>query len=179
MTIEPKKFMTTNEVANQLGLSVGTVQKMVEKGILDALITEGGHRRIYTESFKKYCTMKGITTQQENTNKCFCVVGENFYNQKGNIMIGQGISIRFISDIFQIVRIKERLDSIFWDAEHYDDDHGYHKFINILALDHEILVYNAQVLNSETIAAFSPKIRMLFHPISTPVIDAYLYGRMH
>lgn len=147
--------------------------------MLDAVKTEGGHRRIHTESFKKYCQTKGLTTPKETKNKYLCIVGENFSNQEDNFIIAEGISIRFISDVFQIVRIKEPLDSIFWDAERYEVDHGYHKFINILALDHEILVYNAQLLNSETIAAFSPKIRMLYYPISTPVIDAYLYGRMH
>lgn len=179
MSIDPKKFLTTYEAANELGLSVGTVQNLVEKGILDAIKTEGGHRRIYLESLKRYCNTKGITTQKKNNDKNLCIVGENFSNQEDDFFIAQRVSIRFISDVFQIVRIKEPLDGIFWDAKHYAVDHGHHKFINILALDHEILVYNAQFLNTESIAEFNPKIRMLYYPLSTSIIDAYLVGRMH
>ena len=49
-----KSFMTTREVSNLLGLSTGTVQKMVDKKILESYLTTGGHRRIATASFERY-----------------------------------------------------------------------------------------------------------------------------
>jgi len=54
MTTKPdndtKRFVTTKEAAQMLGLSVSSVQKMVTAGELDAWTTAGGHRRVYRES---------------------------------------------------------------------------------------------------------------------------------
>jgi excisionase family DNA binding protein len=42
---EPE-FVTTRQAAQRLGVSLGTVQHMVESGVLEAWKTLGGHRRI-------------------------------------------------------------------------------------------------------------------------------------
>lgn len=45
-----QEFCSTRQAADILGLAPGTVQKMVEKGTLEAWRTEGGHRRISVAS---------------------------------------------------------------------------------------------------------------------------------
>ncbi len=50
---EPE-FYSTREAANKLGLSLGTIQKMVENGILSAWKTAGGHRRVMASSVNGY-----------------------------------------------------------------------------------------------------------------------------
>ena len=40
------EFVTTRQAAQRLGVSLGTVQHMVESGVLEAWKTLGGHRRI-------------------------------------------------------------------------------------------------------------------------------------
>ena len=40
------RYLSTTQAAQRLGLSVGTVQRMVESGVLQAYTTQGGHRRI-------------------------------------------------------------------------------------------------------------------------------------
>lgn len=45
-----KEFLSTREAAKMLGLAVGTVQKMVDNGTLQAWATAGGHRRIHAGS---------------------------------------------------------------------------------------------------------------------------------
>ncbi len=40
------EFLSTRQAAQRLGVSLGTVQNMVESGVLDAWKTAGGHRRI-------------------------------------------------------------------------------------------------------------------------------------
>lgn len=49
----------TFEAARLLGLSVGTVQSLVEQGELSAWKTPGGHRRIYLESIERYLARHG------------------------------------------------------------------------------------------------------------------------
>ena len=51
-----KDFLSTREAAKILCLSVGTVQKMVDSGILEAWTTAGGHRRIRAESAHAFLT---------------------------------------------------------------------------------------------------------------------------
>ena len=53
-SIPEKDFLSTREVAKILCLSTGTVQKMVDSGILEAWITAGGHRRIRADSARAF-----------------------------------------------------------------------------------------------------------------------------
>ena len=46
-------YLSTREAASALGISLGTVQKMVENGVLEAWKTEGGHRRIPSAAIRE------------------------------------------------------------------------------------------------------------------------------
>ncbi len=48
-----RKFCTTREAAEILGVSLKTAQLWSESGLLEAWRTEGGHRRIYRESVER------------------------------------------------------------------------------------------------------------------------------
>jgi excisionase family DNA binding protein len=48
------EFYSTRKAAEKLGLSLGTVQKMVETGALSAWKTAGGHRRVIASSVTNY-----------------------------------------------------------------------------------------------------------------------------
>lgn len=49
-----KEFCSTSEAAQKLGLSLGTVQQMVESGALEGWKTAGGHRRIRRSSVEAF-----------------------------------------------------------------------------------------------------------------------------
>jgi excisionase family DNA binding protein len=53
--------------AKLLGLSVGTVQGLVEKNELRAWKTQGGHRRIAMQSIRNYQRQHGLTEVPEKT----------------------------------------------------------------------------------------------------------------
>ncbi|WP_439115016.1 response regulator [Hydrogenophaga sp.] len=53
------EYCGTFEAARLLGLSVGTVQSLVERGELEAWKTQGGHRRIATQSLRDYQARHG------------------------------------------------------------------------------------------------------------------------
>ncbi len=48
------EYCSTSEAAQMLGVSLGTVQQMVENGLLDAWKTTGGHRRIRISSVEAF-----------------------------------------------------------------------------------------------------------------------------
>ena len=50
---EPEPFVGTKEAALILGVSISTVQKMVDAGTIRAWRTDGGHRRLALESLKE------------------------------------------------------------------------------------------------------------------------------
>ena len=49
-----REFCSTSDAAQMLGVSLGTVQQMVETGLLDAWKTAGGHRRIRVTSVEAF-----------------------------------------------------------------------------------------------------------------------------
>lgn len=52
-------YCSTSQAAKLLGVSLGTVQNMVEEGVLDAWKTSGGHRRIKRESLMALLEQRG------------------------------------------------------------------------------------------------------------------------
>lgn len=48
------EYLTTRQAAQRLGVSLGTVQHMVESGALEAWKTVGGHRRIPVAALEAY-----------------------------------------------------------------------------------------------------------------------------
>lgn len=52
-------YCSTSQAAKMLGVSLGTVQNMVEEGVLDAWKTSGGHRRIKRESVQALLARRG------------------------------------------------------------------------------------------------------------------------
>ncbi len=54
-------YYSTSQAAKMLGVSLGTVQNMVEEGVLDAWKTSGGHRRIRRESVMDLLAKRGRT----------------------------------------------------------------------------------------------------------------------
>ena len=80
MTIEntSPEFYSTREAAVRLGLSLGTVQKMVETGALSAWKTSGGHRRVLASSLEDYMRSRQSNVQiNANQNLSILVVEDD------------------------------------------------------------------------------------------------------
>ena len=54
-----KDYCSTSEAARRLGVSLGTVQQMVENGVLEGWKTAGGHRRILLTSVEAFLGQSG------------------------------------------------------------------------------------------------------------------------
>jgi excisionase family DNA binding protein len=74
MNISMPKFSIANESAEVcgtwhasklLGLSVGTVQALVDKGELKAWKTKGGHRRVFVQSLKDFQKENGLQVSSD------------------------------------------------------------------------------------------------------------------
>lgn len=65
----PEDYCGTTYAAKLLGLSVGTIQTLVEKNELQAWKTQGGHRRISMPSIREYQRKHNMLTVQTPTNE--------------------------------------------------------------------------------------------------------------
>lgn len=57
-----ERFLTTQQAAEKLGLSVSTVKRLVESDELPAVKTPGGHRRIALTALTDFAKSKGLKT---------------------------------------------------------------------------------------------------------------------
>ena len=73
---EPE-FYSTREAAVKLGLSLGTVQKMVETGALSAWKTSGGHRRVLATSLSSYMKVRQSTVNTQTNQHLSVLVVED------------------------------------------------------------------------------------------------------
>lgn len=103
-----REFLTTREAAEMLGLSLGTVQKMVEQGELVAWKTSGGHRRVKYESVARYLRMNCNLSQYDSRN--FVSVMQVIFSsdtrtQFLQIVNGWGLPVRmhFVEDVFHLL----------------------------------------------------------------------------
>jgi len=62
------EYCGTFYAAKLLGLSVGTVQSLVERGELDGWRTKGGHRRISLKAIRAYQDLHGLKTPHVSSN---------------------------------------------------------------------------------------------------------------
>lgn len=101
-------FLTTREAADKLGLSLGTVQKMVEQGELVAWKTSGGHRRIRYDSVSNYLNMNCNLAHYDSRDFISLMqvvdTAEQRMLQK-EIVTGWGLPVRthFVEDVFHML----------------------------------------------------------------------------
>lgn len=84
---EKQIYLSTSSAAKLLGVSVGTVQQMVETGELSAWKTAGGHRRITKESVLAMQSQRdsGATTSRDETIRTLKLYTES----KINILVAE------------------------------------------------------------------------------------------
>ncbi len=75
----PKKYYSTREAAKLLGVSLTTVQSMVEKGQLQAWKTSGGHRRIGEDAVQKALNQRqpGGSVERAGNSKYSVLIAED------------------------------------------------------------------------------------------------------
>ncbi len=78
-------YCSTSQAAKLLGVSLGTVQNMVEEGVLDAWKTSGGHRRIKRESVQALIAKRGsaqVSPAQSEAGLSVLIAEDDVFLQK-------------------------------------------------------------------------------------------------
>ena len=61
MTVDSKEYYTPNEVAQLFMVSPVTVRQWAQKGLLNAALTAGGHRRFLHQELIRFAHARGLT----------------------------------------------------------------------------------------------------------------------
>jgi excisionase family DNA binding protein len=177
MNSKESEFFTTNEVSQRLGVSVGTVQNLVDKGILEAIITQGGHRRIRVESLKQYREKMGYKNSDQS--KCIYVIHSGDLTDVKALGANKKMAVRIMTHPLELLELQDQIDCIFMDARCPWLDISSTACINKYAKKFQIFIYNADLLEKNHLNAFEENVLMLYCGINSAIVDAYIHGKMH
>jgi excisionase family DNA binding protein len=181
---EPE-FYSTREAAVKLGLSLGTIQKMVETGTLSAWKTSGGHRRVLASSLLAYMQARQSKSQTPvNQNLSILVVEDDVDMQKlyslniadWGIDVDLHIEGNGLSALLHIA--KHRPDVMITDLRMPNFD-GF-DMVNSLRSDHSFSKMDIVVvtgMSREDIAAHGGLPKVFAKPVSFATLQGYVTAK--
>ena len=100
-----KPYLAPNEVAELLMVSPVTVRQWAQKGMLDAMLTAGGHRRFKFEEVERFAKERGLTLFRPQNEKIRILVVDNNADFLGSVRelissIDSEIQVKTASDGF-------------------------------------------------------------------------------
>jgi excisionase family DNA binding protein len=166
-------YLSTTQAAQRLGLSVGTIQRMVEAGVLQAYTTQGGHRRILSSSLNQYC--RGAAGNQEASIP-LCVLTTPEQPCADRNVLEQIAGLQWITNPLELVGLRHHIRVLFldaripwlpWDALHLADS---------LGTNAQCIVYNSQLLPDTVQAALLTQAALHPGDLSADLVRGYLLG---
>jgi excisionase family DNA binding protein len=177
-----KIYVSTSQAAKMLGLSVGTVQRMVQHGVFKAFVTHGGHRRILSTSLQDYCAQQGLKTARTlpiAEQGRICILHDNAQPAPALDTLTQWPQITVISHPLDLMDLDTEVTALFIDARipwlhsaplHLDSArlHNTH-----------LVVYNSTHLPAGSPLTPSQQVSLFEGDLSTDLVYGYLLCTRH
>lgn len=177
MMNEEHDYMTTAEVARDLDLSIGTVQRLVTIGELQALRTQGGHRRIFLNSVQKYRDKYGYQSSGKAPTTRICILnqGDNFDLMA--TQIPEPKLVKVLSHPLDLLNIDEAFNVLFIDA-----NNDWLKSIPAALVDdlinrYTVFVYSSDELPEDSRFRSMESVHKIPYKINSHFVSGYLAGR--
>ena len=175
-------YVSTSQAARILGLSVGTVQRMVQHGVFKAFVTHGGHRRILSTSLQDYCAEQGLSPSsplpatQEGR---ICILHDSAHPAPALTTLVQWPQITVMTHPLDLMDLDAEVNALFIDARipwlhtaplHLDSArlHNTH-----------LVVYNCAHLPAGSPLTPSPQLSLFEGDISTDLVYGYRLCNRH
>ena len=173
-------YFSTSQAAKMLGLSVGTIQRMVENGVFKAFVTQGGHRRILSSSLNQYCKQQGFPTPPSVTDKpLICILHDCEHMPSAFDQMGQWEQVKVIANPLDLMGIQQTVGVFFIDARiPWLHTAPLHLQDNLMQNAH-IVVYNSAHLPSSSPLRLAKKINLFEGDISADLVYGYMLGSAH
>lgn len=166
-------YLSTTQAAQRLGLSVGSIQRMVEAGVLQAYTTQGGHRRILSSSLNHCC--RGSTGHQE-ASVPLCVLAATAHPCADRRALEQIAGLQLITNPLELVGLRHHIRVLFLDARipwlPWDDLH----LADSLGTDAQCIVYNSHLSPDAVQAALLTQAALHPGDLSADLVHGYLLG---
>lgn len=179
-TQKPQTYISTSQAARMLGLSVGTVQRMVQNGVFKAYVTHGGHRRILSKSLSDYCKGQGFAMPQpQATAGLVCVLHDIAHTTPTLDALAQWEHVQVMTHPLDLMEITQNVDVFFMDARipwlHSSTLH----WQNARMQNAHIVVYNSAKLPASSPLNQIKNLSWFEHDISTDLVYGYLLCTRH
>ncbi|ALK87528.1 helix-turn-helix domain-containing protein [Limnohabitans sp. 63ED37-2] len=175
-------YVSTSQAAKMLGLSVGTVQRMVQNGVFKAFVTHGGHRRILSTSLRDYCVQQGLspaTPLPASEEALICILHDSTFHAPALDTLVHWPQVTVMTHPLDLMDLDAETNALFIDARipwlhttplHLDSArlHNTH-----------LVVYNSQHLPAGSPLAPSPQLSLFEGDISTDLVYGYLLCTRH
>jgi excisionase family DNA binding protein len=166
-------YLSTTQAAHRLGLSVGTVQRMVESGILQAYTTQGGHRRILTTSLNHYCR-GALETTTGHPHVCVLSSSAHVTAELDALNLLDGLQV--ITNPLELAGIHDKVGVLFLDARipwlPWADLH----LADSLGTEAHCIIYNSAHLPDNCQTALQAQATLYPGDVSADLVQGYLLG---
>ena len=174
------EYFSTSQAAKVLGLSVGTIQRMVENGVFKAFVTQGGHRRILSSSFSQYCKQQGFQAPQTASDKpLVCILHGSETLTPALALLKEWAQVKVMTHPLDLMGIHQNVGVFFIDARipwlHSTPLHLQDEAIQ----NAHIVVYNSKDLPSDSALHLAKTINLFENDISTDLVYGYQLGHAH
>ena len=170
-------YLSTSQAAKVLGLSVGTIQRMVENGIFKAYVTQGGHRRILSSSFTQYCKQQGFSSPQATSEKpLICILHDSTHQPPALLQLGHWNHVKVITHPLDLMGIQQAAGVFFIDARiPWLHTAPLHLQDNLMQNAH-IVVYNSGQLPTNSPLHLARQLHLFEGDISTDLVYGFMLG---
>lgn len=170
-------YFSTSQAAKILGLSVGTVQRMVETGVFKAFVTQGGHRRILSASLTQFCQAQGFASPQvQPSTPMVCILHASDQMTRTLSQLSQWQDVKVITQPLDLMGLQRHISALFIDAR-IAWVHGSPMHLqDTSARDAHIVIYNSAQLPPASALHAANHVSLFKGDISTDLIFGYFLG---
>lgn len=174
---DQSNYLTTHDTAIMLDLSVGTIQKLVDRNILEAYRTSGGHRRIFFDSVKKYIDNRNAESPRkyivdiDETTTCL-VLNENNPEFKSFLPKNSLVA----KDPIDLIYFNENIKNIIIDAETPWLNFQNMSQAKYFSSMNFAMIFNCQVLDDDIVEKLSSFYNIEKNPINTDTLNGLIFG---
>lgn len=176
------QYVSTSQAAKMLGLSVGTVQRMVQKGVFTAFVTQGGHRRILSSSLNDYFKAQGFDRPPNSpATALVCILHDSAHMTEPLITLGHWEHVQLITHPLELMGVDQNMGVFFIDARiPWLHTEPLQQHLQSPRMENaQIVIYNSQQLPHDSPLPTNAQIRLFEQDISTDLVYGYLLCAQH
>ncbi len=170
-----EEYLSTGQAAKLLGLTIATVQKMTENGVLSAYVTPGGHRRILSSSFNHFCHKNSLNETQSSAEKHLVCIMHNPSSASSELATIAGFpNVKVICTPLELLGLQRTNVTLFMDARLPWLDETIFKTTTEFGNKTQLYLYNSEALPTTSPLKFNPNLTAIEGDINRHLIFGYL-----